>query len=72
MKLNGKKVYFLGDSITEGAGYYGLPVLDLFNTSGMQPVMEIIKKEYMPDGLHPSDKGARKIAERLYGFLSAL
>ena len=22
----------------------------------------------MPDGLHPSDKGARRIAERLYGF----
>ena len=58
--------------IKEVAGYYGLPVLDLFNTSGMQPGMEIIKKEYMPDGLHPSDKGARKIAERLYGFLSAL
>lgn len=58
--------------IKEVAGYYGLPVLDLFNTSGMQPRMEIIKKEYMPDGLHPSDKGARRIAERLYGFLSAL
>ncbi len=58
--------------IKEVAGYYGLPVLDLFNMSGMQPKVEIIKKEYMPDGLHPSDKGARKIAERLYGFLSAL
>lgn len=58
--------------IKEVAGYYGLPVLDLFNMSGMQPKVEIIKKEYMPDGLHPSDRGARKIAERLYGFLSAL
>lgn len=56
----------------EVAGYYGLPVLDLFNTSGMQPSVEIIKKEYMPDGLHPSDNGARRIAERLYGFLSIM
>lgn len=58
--------------IKEVAGYYGLPVLDLFNMSGMQPSVEIIKKEYMPDGLHPSDKGANKIAQRLCGFLSAL
>ncbi len=58
--------------IKEVAGYYGLPVLDLFNMSGIQPSVEIIKQKYMPDGLHPSDKGARRIAERLYGFLSAL
>lgn len=58
--------------IKEVAGYYGLPVLDLFNISGIQPNVEIIKKEYMPDGLHPSDKGVRRIAERLYNFLRAL
>lgn len=58
--------------IKEVAGYYGLPVLDLYNISGIQPKVEIIKREYMPDGLHPSDKGARRIAERLYNFLSAL
>ena len=58
--------------IKEVAGYYGLPALDLYNISGIQPKVEIIKREYMPDGLHPSDKGARRIAERLYNFLSAL
>lgn len=58
--------------IKEVAGYYGLPVLDLFSISGIQPSVEIIKKEYMPDGLHPSDKGARRIAERLYDFLRTL
>jgi len=58
--------------IKEVAGYYGLPVLDLFNTSGMQPKVEVIKREYMPDGLHPSDKGAKRIAEKLYGFLTAM
>lgn len=57
------------DIIKEVAGYYGLPVLDLFNTSGIQPKVDIIKKIYMPDGLHPSDDGAEKIAKRLYSFL---
>lgn len=60
------------DMITEVASYYGLPVLDLFRTSGLQPKVDIIREKYMPDGLHPSDAGAEKIAKRLYGFLSTL
>lgn len=60
------------DIIKEVAGFYGLPVLDLFNTSGLQPKTDIIKEKYMPDGLHPSDKGAQRIDERLYGFLKSL
>ena len=58
--------------IKEVAGYYGLPVLDLFNTSGIQPKVDIIIEIYMPDGLHPSDAGAEKIAKRLYNFLLSL
>lgn len=58
--------------IKEVSLYYGLPVLDLFATSGIQPKVEIIKQLYMPDGLHPSDLGAERIAERLYNFLSSL
>lgn len=60
------------DIIKEVAGYYGLPVLDLFNTSGIQPKVDIIREIYMPDGLHPSDAGAEKIAKRLYNFLLSL
>ncbi len=58
--------------IKEVASYYGFPVLDLFATSGIQPGVGVIKQLYMPDGLHPSDLGAARIAERLYGFLSTL
>ena len=58
--------------IKEVAGYYSLPVLDLFNTSGIQPKVDIIREIYMPDGLHPSDAGAEKIAKRLYNFLLSL
>lgn len=58
--------------IKEVAGYYSLPVLNLFNTSGIQPKVDIIREIYMPDGLHPSDAGAEKIAKRLYNFLLSL
>lgn len=46
------------DIIKEVAGHYGLPVCDLFNESGMQPEVGIIREKYMPDGLHPSDAGS--------------
>ena len=58
--------------IKEVAAFYSLPVLDLYSMSGMQPEVPVIKQKYMPDGLHPSDNGARRIAVRLYAFLSAL
>lgn len=60
------------DIIKEVAGHYGLPVCDLFNESGMQPEVGIIREKYMPDGLHPSDAGSEKIAKRLCGFLTRL
>ena len=60
------------DIITEVASYYGLPVLDLFRTSGIQPKVDIIREKYMPDGLHPNDAGAARVAQRIYGFLKSL
>ena len=54
------------------AEYYSLPVLDLFATSGLQPKVPVIRERYMPDGLHPNDAGAQRLAERLYGFLKSL
>ncbi len=52
--------------------YYSLPVLDLYKVSGIQPSIEIIQQTYMPDGLHPSNAGAEKIARLLYQFLRNL
>ena len=49
-----------------------MPVLDLFKISGIQPSLEIHRKKYMPDGLHPSDDGARIIASLLLKFLNTL
>ena len=60
------------DAIKEVARYYSLPVLDLFAESGMQPEIPEIKEMYMPDGLHPSDKGYEVIAHKLKKFLENL
>lgn len=59
------------DIIKETARYYSLPVLDLYAVSGLQPEVDIIRKLYMPDGLHPNDAGAKIIAERIMGFLKS-
>lgn len=60
------------DVIREVAEYYSLPVLDLYKESGIQPEIPEIKEAYMPDGLHPSDKGNEIIADKLQKFLERL
>lgn len=58
--------------IKEVAGYYAIPILDLYSTSGFQPEIEVIKNIYMPDGVHPSDAGHERIYNRLKNFLKDL
>ena len=59
-------------AIREVAEYYALPVLDLYATSGIQPQNEVNRRQYAPDGLHPNDAGAERIADRLGAFLLTL
>ncbi len=58
--------------IREVAAYYAIPVLDLWNVSGIQPTVPVLKERFMPDGLHPNDAGHAKIADKLVGFLTVL
>ena len=60
------------DTIIEICAFYGIPVLDLFRVSGLQPKVSVIQERFVPDGLHPNDAGHEKIADRLYGFLASL
>ena len=67
--------YILKDyvnAICEVAEYYSIPVLNLYAISGMNPNVEAQHQLYFPDGLHPSDKGHERIAEKLESFLKAL
>lgn len=60
------------DAIIEVAAHYSLPVLDLYRTAGICPRIGEHIPRYMPDGLHPNDAGAYRVAERLAAFLNAL
>lgn len=60
------------DIITNTARYYGLPVLDLYGTSGIQPSVPLIQQALCPDGLHPNDAGHIVLASRVAGFLQTL
>lgn len=59
-------------AIKEVAEYYGIPVMDLFANSNIQPQIPVQKELFTKDGLHPNIAGAARIAERLGNFLLAL
>ncbi len=59
-------------AVREVAGWYSIPVIDLWNTAGIQAQDKEIMAVYLKDGLHPNPTGAKRIAERIYGFLKAL
>lgn len=58
--------------IIEVAEYYSIPVLDMYALSGIQPKVRINMETYMPDGLHPNDKGNRIIVNKLVKFIENL
>jgi lysophospholipase L1-like esterase len=60
------------DTIIKVAAHYSLPVLDLYRTAGICPRIPEQLTRFMPDGLHPNDAGAYRIAERLTSFLNTL
>lgn len=68
----GKPLIDYVDTIIKVASHYSLPVLDLYRTSGICPRIPEQLALYMPDGLHPNDAGAYRVAERLTAFLKAL
>ena len=52
--------------------YYSVPVLDLFACGELCGNTPEWYKEYMPDGIHPNEKGHRIIADKLGKFLENL
>lgn len=60
------------DAIRQTAEYYSLPVLDLFATYGVQPAVPVMKKTYMPDGLHPNDAGHVILTNKIAKFIESL
>ncbi|SHN55766.1 Lysophospholipase L1 [Paenibacillus sp. ov031] len=65
-------------AIREVASLYSIPVCDLWNIAGIQPLLPVHKDLYftgdngVPDGLHPNQAGHERIASRIVGFLKSL
>ena len=60
------------EAVKQNAEYFSFPVLDLWKEGGMQPCVPSVKKEYMPDGLHPNDKGYERLANKVQKFIETL
>lgn len=58
--------------LMEVAEWYGLPVLDLYATGGIQPRVAACREALCPDGLHPNDAGHILLARRIGEFLKML
>lgn len=54
------------------AKQYGLPVLDLFETSAIRAQIPEIAQALTTDGLHPNDAGHELLAEEIAAFLRSL
>ena len=57
------------DVIIEVCGYYGIPVLDLYAESGINPSLY---SGFTGDGLHLNDAGHERISHRIAKFLEQL
>ena len=51
--------------------YYAVPTLDLYRSGRLQPVVPILQKMYVPDGLHPNNAGHVLLAESIIAFLKS-
>ena len=69
---SGKVLLDYVNAIKEVTTYYGIPTLDLYSISGIQPRTPDGLDGMTVDGLHPNDRGAERIADRLLGFLRSL
>ena len=69
---NGRPLIDYVDAMAEVAAYYSLPVLDLYRKGGICPDIEAHRAAFMPDGLHPNDAGAYRLAETMAAFLQSL
>ena len=57
------------DILLETALYHGIPVLDLYAVSGINPENSAQREALMPDGLHPNAAGHQILARKISSFL---
>ena len=60
------------DAIKAVCERHSVPVIDLYQISGIDPSVSEVRSKYMPDGLHPNAAGHQKIAEIIAARLNAI
>ncbi len=70
--LEGLELLDYVNAVREVASWYSIPVIDLWNNSGIQAQNLEVMDLFLRDGLHPTRLGAKRIADRIYAFLKAL
>ncbi len=60
------------DVIVEKGREHGIPVLNLYETLGIDPNLEEDRTKYTTDGLHLNDAGHGVLADRVIAFLQEL
>ena len=67
--LSGRK---MAQALKDVCEYRGVPFLDLFRSSNMQPWDADFRDTYMPDGTHPNSAGYHLFANRIEAFIRSL
>lgn len=57
------------DALRKVCERWSVPVIDLFSNSSINPALPAIKNIYMPDGLHPNEKGHERISQIISAHL---
>ncbi|MBO6178347.1 MAG: SGNH/GDSL hydrolase family protein [Selenomonadaceae bacterium] len=60
------------NAMKEVCGAYSVPVIDMFNESGISPFAEAQQKKYMPDALHYNEEGYKRLAKRIAAGLRSV
>lgn len=58
------------DALLELAEYYAVPALDLYSMSNINAETPEMRAAILPDGLHPSPEGHKRIARKTAQFLT--
>ena len=69
---NGKTLAEYAEAIKTVCGGVGIPVFDLYRKSGICPAKEEDRIRFVPDGLHPNEAGAERIADLFGEYLLSL
>ena len=60
------------DVIKEVCGYYSIPIIDLYNTSMLNPHIPAQKDAYLPDGTHPNKIGHEILSKPVISYFKDL